>query len=86
LINTTSLQKANNIPINTGQVLLEEGGQEDKKAGQRWHVAMCASWRIVLIFSQLKAGPTLADFFLIKQKGKVETSKYNFKYKSIFDI
>jgi len=65
--------------------LLEEGGQEDKKAGQRWAVAMSASWRIVLIFSQPKAGPPLADFFLIKQKGKVETTKYDFGYKSIFN-
>jgi len=54
--------------------LIDEGGQEDKKAGQRWHVAM--QHLFVLIFS----------FFLIKQKGKVETTKYNFEYKSLFNI
>jgi len=54
--------------------LLEEGGQEDKKAGQRWDEAM--KHLFVLIFS----------FFLIKQKGKVETAKYNFGHKSILNI
>jgi hypothetical protein len=64
--------------------LLEEGGQEDKKASQRWYEAM--QHLFVLIFSQPMAGQPLADFFLIKQKGKVETTKFNLGYKSIFNI
>ncbi|WP_375580843.1 hypothetical protein ABWH96_07440 [Marivirga tractuosa] len=76
MINTTNHQN---------QIIL---ARRERVEGQKGEPALACSnaASFCLDFSQPKAGPTLADFFLIKQKGKVETTKYNFGYKSMFNI